>query len=129
MSLRLITLSPGIAQTRQRVVLDGREFAIVLHWSQREERWYLDLYTATDDLLVAGIKLVPNWPLLYRYRSVAGLPAGELMVVDDRPSPAPPTLDELGDVVQLGYAEAADLEVLKTDGAVASAAGGGGAVG
>jgi hypothetical protein len=107
-----ISLAPGIPSYRQRTVLDGREYVLELRWSQREERWYLDLRTAAGDLLAGAIKLVTGWPLLYRFRTVEGLPPGELMVVDLRADAADPGLDELGDVALLCYLTADEIAEL-----------------
>lgn len=101
-----INLAPGIPSYRQRTVLDGTEYILDLRWSQRESRWYLDLRSSAGALIAGAIKLVVNWPLLYRLRGVAGLPPGELWVVDTRPTPADPSLEELGDSIQLVYREA-----------------------
>lgn len=101
-----IALAPGLPSYRQRTVLDGVEYVLDLRWSQREARWYLDLRSSSGALLVGGIKLVVNWPLLYRFRGIAGLPPGELMAADVRPTPTDPRLAELGDVVQLVYGRA-----------------------
>lgn len=106
--VRRIPLAPGEPNTRQRVVLDGREYTLVIRWSHREERFYLDLFDGSNAPLVLGIKVIENWPLLYRFRAfVRGLPAGDLVAIDLRPTPAPPRLNDLGDVVELCYREAA----------------------
>lgn len=105
-----INLAPGVPSSRQRVTLDGVEYVLDLRWSQREERWYLDVRDTAGTLLVGAIKLVVLQPLLAPVRVVEGLPPGELMVVDARPGAPDPGLDELGDVAQLVYQSAAELE-------------------
>lgn len=91
----------------QRSHLDGREYVLAFRWSQREERWYLDLSDVNGALLVGSIKLVLFTPLLKFCRGVPGLPPGQLTLVDNRPTPAPPKIDELGTVAHLIYTEAA----------------------
>lgn len=99
-----IALFPGVPRYRVRDVLDGVEYLLVLRWSQRETKWYLDLSNANGDLLVAAIKVVVNWPLLADVRgSGLALPAGELVAMDTRSTPADPGLDELGDSIPLLY--------------------------
>lgn len=98
-----IALAPGIPSYRQRTLLDGIEYVLELRWSEREARWYLDLRDVNGRALVLATKLVANWPLLYRFRTVPGLPPGELMVLDTRTPPQDPTLHELGAEVQLVY--------------------------
>jgi hypothetical protein len=102
-----ITLFPGTPRYRERVVLDGREYVLVFRWSQREERFYLDLLDTNDALLVGSIKVVANWPLLRDSRgSGIALPAGELVALDTRSAPEDPRLDELGGTIQLTYVSA-----------------------
>ncbi len=103
MAIETITLAVGVPSYRLRATLDGVEFELVLRWSEREEHWYLDLHDANGMPLVGCIKVVVNWPLLYRFRSLEGLPAGELMAVDLRTPPQDPGLDDLGDAVSLCY--------------------------
>jgi hypothetical protein len=112
--IRTINIAPGVPNSRQAVVLDGREYVLDLRWSQREERWYLDMRDANGVLLAGAVKLVSNWPILYRLRVPgSALPPGELVVTDAREVPADPGLDELGDAVQLVYIDAEDMEALQ----------------
>jgi hypothetical protein len=108
MATLVIKLAPGTPNYRQRTVLDGVPYLLDFRWSQREERWYLDLRNAAGDLLAGAIKLVVNYPLLASRRGARDeMPPGDLRVVDGRESPADPGLDELGDTHQLVYTDAA----------------------
>lgn len=99
------------------LVLEGRELVLDLRWSQREEKWYLDLRSADGTLLVGAIKVVVNFPLLIPYHRIAGVPAGEFFANDLRTPPADPGLDELGDVVELCYVPAADMAEIAAEAA------------
>lgn len=118
MALRVIPVVPGQRSSTRRVQLSGREYRIDLRWSDFEGAFYLALLTASGALLVAGVRVVPNLPLLAGRHGVDGVPAGELVAMDVRPSPADPGLDELGDVVRLTYwepiAKAASTETITT---------------
>lgn len=107
MSLLALHLPQGQPSFRQRQTLDGREYVLACRWSMREERWYLDLFDAKGTLLAGSVKLVLHEPLLAPFGRRDAMPAGELLLLDQRPTPAPPGLDELGSVVQLLYLEAA----------------------
>lgn len=109
MTIVRIPITPGVPNFRQRVVLDGTEYTLDFRWSQREAKWYLDLRDSAGAILIAAIKLVVNWPLLYRHHTVEGVPAGELLCADSRATPADPGLEDLGDVVQLVYGSADDV--------------------
>ncbi len=106
MTVLIIPTFPSLPSYRQRTVLDGVEFILDFRFAERERRWYLDIRKSTGQLLSGAIKLVSNFEFLASRRVSADLPAGELMVVDLRPTPADPGFDELGDVVQLIYREA-----------------------
>jgi hypothetical protein len=88
-----------------RTKLDGRDFNLSFSWNEREERWYLAMADEEENVLVAGIKLVSNWPLLRYYHFDPRVPPGELVVHDLTSSNAPPGFDELGidRRCQLGY--------------------------
>jgi hypothetical protein len=106
MAVQILTVVQGRARFRERTHLDGKEYVLEFRLSERESRWYLDISDVNGVLLVGALKLVLHRKLLEPLRSVAGLPPGELLLLDTRPTPAPPDLDELGVVDQLVYVEA-----------------------
>ncbi len=101
----------GVANYRQRVELDGVNFLLDLRWNARNEGWQLSLFTAEETPLVQGLTVVSNRPLLDRWRSLDGMPAGEILALDETNTIAVPGYDQLGrdQAVQLIYVEAADL--------------------
>jgi hypothetical protein len=99
----VIPVASGVPHQRQRTHLDGVEYVLELHWSEREAQWYLTLRDRNAALICGPMKIVVNWPILLARRGVAGVPPGELLAADGRETPADPRLDELGDVVQLLY--------------------------
>lgn len=62
------------------VVLDDVTFFLHLAWNSEGDFWTLGLENASKDTVVEGIAVVPDYPLLGRYRS-AGMPAGEIMAI------------------------------------------------
>ena len=103
--MRRIPLLSGEPHFRQRTSLDGSEYAFTFRWNGREGRWYFSIADANGDDVLVGLKLVANFPLLYRFRGVNGVPPGELTLVDARSISLEPTLDDLGDFA-LTYEEA-----------------------
>lgn len=99
---------------KQTVKLDGRQYVLTLTYNQREERFYLSIADDEGKPLLSGIKLVCNWPLLFRHRYNASLPSGELYVFDTTANQEPPTLDELGEGkrCELTYLDAAEMAAL-----------------
>lgn len=112
MATLVVAVPSGLARWRQRTVLEGTEYVLAFAWNQRETRWYLSVSDAAGNLLAAGIKLVVNWFLFYRYRSSSGgaLPPGELVVLDSRASPQDPGLEDLGATATLVYFDAATVQ-------------------
>lgn len=109
---------------QQKVRLDGIDFVLALSYNQREERFYLSIADDEGLVLVAGLKVQANWPLLFRYSYDTRLPAGELMAVDTTPDGSPPTLLELGESKRcvLTYYEAATMTRLAAERRAAAAA-------
>lgn len=107
MTLRIIPIVPGNRASTRRVQLDGREYVLDLRWSDFEGCFYLTLKSAAAAVLVAGVRVVSNEPLLEGWHGSSSVPAGELVALDTRLSPADPSLDEFGDIVRLGYVEGA----------------------
>ncbi len=92
--------------------LEGRTFGFSFRWNDRAAAWEFGVYLpgAYDDdhRLLAGRAVVPDLPLLARFRDPR-LPAGEIVAVDTTGTGAPPGLDELGGRVKLLYFDLADI--------------------
>jgi hypothetical protein len=87
----------------ERVTLDGVEYLLKFDWNDRENRWYLGLFSVTGSPLATGIKIVANWPLLRKIRG-ENMPPGVLSAVDLSPlNGESPTYSELGARVKLVY--------------------------
>jgi hypothetical protein len=91
------------------VVLDERTFFLHLAWNSEAELWALSIENAYNELIIAGIAVVPDSALVDRFRHLP-VPAGELMAItpDGRDTISRPALPS-GDVA-LVYIEAAELK-------------------
>lgn len=96
-----------LARTR----LDGREFLFRFLWSEREGRWTFDLYDDAEALILAGVRVVANWPLLRFYKHDPRVPQGDLRAIDLTPDGTPPGFKDLGigRRCELTYFQADDL--------------------
>lgn len=103
MAVLRIPTTPSLPHYRQETELDGSVYQLDFDWNAREAAWYLSLSDISGTLIVAGVKLVPNWPLLRRLRH-ALRPPGELVVLDERGVGI--TFDNLGSDVFLDYFDA-----------------------
>ncbi len=86
------------------VELEGALYRFDLHWNARDGAWFLALYDATENLLVAGRKVVLGANLLGRSADPA-LPPGALLIVDTSGANEDPRRDDLGARCQLCYME------------------------
>lgn len=110
MTTLLIPTSTTESQYSQTTTLEGRDYELTFSWFERGDRWYLDI--ASDGVtLLAGLKIVADWPLL-RLRTSELLPPGELIALDMTGNGRDPNLRDLGERVKLFYIESEDLEAL-----------------
>jgi len=84
------------------VDLDGVDYQFDFAYNGREDAWYFDLLDVVGNYLRSGVKVVANWPLLWRYVS-EDRPAGEIVSLDTRDTPLDPALADLGLNVLFGY--------------------------
>jgi len=92
----VIPTIPGRPYYNLRTKLDNTDYTLRFAWNQRLERWSMDILSIQDIVLVSGIKLVSNWPLLRYYQWDLRVPQGEVMAVDLSPDLSPPGIDDLG---------------------------------
>jgi hypothetical protein len=105
-----------------RARLDGVDYLISLAYNQREDRIYLSLADNEENPIVSGIKVLANYPLLFRHRYDTRIPPGELMAIDTTTDGSPPGLGELGEGLrcQLVYFDAAELAAQRPPAVVSS---------
>lgn len=82
----------------ETVPLDGRPYILTFKYSQREDRWYMDVTDVDSTLdIVLGIKIVPNFDLLGRFRYMPNCPQGALIAtINDGNDDSAPGQNELG---------------------------------
>ncbi len=111
MAVLTIPTTPGVPFYTQRTRLDGVDYILGFRYSQREDRWYLDISDSEEVPILSGLKIVANWPLLQAYRYDPRVPAGEIIATSLTTDDSPPGLNEMGDGlrVQLTYFEAGTI--------------------
>jgi hypothetical protein len=66
-----------------KVDLSKKRYTFYVSYNTRCDAWFLSILDAENNLLLAGLRLVPGVFLLGKYRaSVPELPPGELWLVD-----------------------------------------------
>lgn len=104
------------ARFEQKIQLGPEKFSLYIAWNAREESWYFTIYDADRVLLIAGLKLIPNYWLLLQFKATQNLPAGDFLLIDmeNKPSTGPADFNSLGDRYQLIFytdSEIAEFEV------------------
>ena len=77
----------------ERVTLAGSEFVLTFDWHDRESRWYMHIADVNGNIITAGLKLIPAWPI-YERETFRNRPLGQFVVFD--PSVLPPALMDFG---------------------------------
>lgn len=101
---RLIRISGKTSKFQQVVPLDGEQFTFRFRWNARTERWFLTIRDASGTDLVTGRKLVANVPFAV-HETVAGMPPGDIWVLDTTGAGTDPGLRDLGDRVIMMYVD------------------------
>ena len=107
----IITTRGDLLNYNQNVTLDGIVFNFEFKFNQRDDAWTISLLDESEVRIRSGIKLVANHPLLRLVRDLRR-PPGELVTLDVRVRPAPPTQLELGEIIDLTYASESEVEAL-----------------
>lgn len=71
---------PDANDSLTEVELDGITYFLQLSWNSEAEMWSMAIENAYNEVIVAGICVVPDTPLLAGYRHLA-VPAGELVAL------------------------------------------------
>lgn len=101
-----VPLRTDIYAYTQKTTIEGVVYTLGLRYNARMERWVLDIMDAAGTMLLAGVKMLVNYPVTRRFIGrVAGLPEGHFMVVDETGQARNPTQDNLGDDIKLIYVE------------------------
>lgn len=90
------------------VELDGRTYFLRLSWNSEAEIWSLGIENAANELVVAGIALVPDFPILRPYRHLAVPPGDLLALAPDRRDSISREALPAGDVALI-YVSAAEV--------------------
>jgi len=98
----VIPIDNDLTSQEIEVVLDGTPFNINLTYNARFDFWTMNFLNLEDESLVAGIKLVLDFPLLEQWVD-KGLPPGEIIAVDTTGNETEINRDNLGETVELVY--------------------------
>jgi hypothetical protein len=94
-----------IANYFQRISLDNVPYILLFNYNARDSSWYLSLYDGSNNPILQGMKLVPNFSLTDQIQNPAWT-GGVIITYDARPDPQPALLADLDGTVPLLYISA-----------------------
>jgi hypothetical protein len=74
----------NVADFFEKVTLDGGIYGFRFYWNARGAFWSMDISDANANLIVSGVKLIINFPMLLQYHNSA-LPPGHFVIMDLNP--------------------------------------------
>lgn len=76
---KIPTYADKYARWKVSVTLSGVRYQLYISWNTRMESWYMTILDVNDEVLLGGLRLVPNVNFFEKYRaSVPELPPGDL---------------------------------------------------
>ena len=106
MALLQIPVRNDLPSYTMRVELDGSIFILRFRYNERSTRWYMDISTEENELIVGGIALLTGVPLISQYVD-SRLPEGDFVVFDRASKNENPSRETFGEDIELFYNEAA----------------------
>lgn len=95
---------PDLTNYELQCDLDGATYTLSFLWNTRESCWYFDLADAAGDIIVASVKVVVNFPLIFRVTDPRR-PPGFFTAQDTTGKGRNPGIADLGDRVAFLYWE------------------------
>jgi hypothetical protein len=108
MSVNIPLLTDGTPHYTVETTLEGTGYLFEFRWNARDDSWYMQISDTSENVLLAGVRVVADFPLTSRFTK-AGLFPGALFAVDTGGEGVPPTLTDLGSRVVLVYFESTEL--------------------
>lgn len=102
-----ITLSD--ASFKIRTVLEGVQIFLRFDWNERDTKWQISIFDASENPLLYFIPMNVNTEILERFE-IPGIPAGLLMLYDTSGKNVEAGRDDLGDRCKLVYLTSDELE-------------------
>lgn len=90
---------------KQTTTLDGVAYIFEFKFNYRLNKWVMNILTTSEEIIVYGILMITNMPLLKNYYHL-NIPQGDLFCIDMENENKDAEIDDLGTRVILMYNEA-----------------------
>jgi hypothetical protein len=105
MAIFSVPVEPKNPNQRLFTSFEGTSYIIDFRWNERDEAWYMDIFTETEDELARGVKVALGAVILRKY-SDDRFPPGKFFAADLENTHREAGLDDFGARVRLYYKEA-----------------------
>lgn len=92
--LQQIPLLSGEPDQTADITIADTPYTLRMLWNERFQYWALSLYDRNDDPVILNIKIVPNYPLVSRYKKTTF--AGDLYFMHSAGKTYDPGFDDVG---------------------------------
>lgn len=95
---------------REQIQLSGTLFYLKFTWNALNEFWLMDIYNSNELPLILGVKIVPEYPLIYQF-VVDGKPIGEIVCHNVVNAPSEIGRFDMNQKFALVYYEPGELQI------------------
>ena len=99
------------SQFKEQIQLTGVLFFLTFTWNALNQFWTMQISDSNEKVLIASIKLVPDYPLLAQY-TVEGMPTGEIICQNIVKTPDDVKRFDIGQKFLLVYYEPNEIETI-----------------
>lgn len=96
---------------REQIELSGTIFILEFKWNALNEFWVMNIYSSTNDPIILGVKIVPNYSLLDQY-IVEGRPLGDIVCLNIVGSQDEISRFDMSQKFELIYLEVGELDAI-----------------
>ena len=93
------------------MTIEDTQYLLDIRWNQREEKWYMDIYTEDETSIRYGIPLVLG-AILGRTVNDPVFPPGKFIISDLSNAGVDATFEDMGDRVLVYYFSEAEVAAL-----------------
>lgn len=104
MALQIIPVRSDLPAYDFQITLDDVILNLSFSWSERSQLWSMDVADLNQDMIVSGVPLFTEYPLLFRFKDER-LPPGQWFCVDTKNEGKNPGRDDFGSRVILFYGD------------------------
>lgn len=96
---------------REQITLSGEIFILEFKWNALNEFWIMNIYSSTEDPIILGIKIVPDYSLLDQY-AMDDRPKGDIICQNVVNAPDTISRFDMSQKFELVYYEVGEFDTI-----------------